>query len=135
MRAPDLMLAALAALVIAGPLPAVAQTATGNYGRITAYNRAQIRVFDAEGRALERMDRGDLPANAVIVDIRPGGGLGILVDGSVVYVRGIDVEFDLNEAGAARCAPASGAGRAEGQISTGTYAGGGASTDCRLGAS
>lgn len=133
MRVRNLLLAAVVALVVAGPIEAAAQT--GNFGRITAYNRSQIRLFDANGRSIETVRRGDLPANATIVDIRPGGGLGIVLDGDVVYVRGIDVEFDLNEAGSARCAPASSSTRAEGQISTGTYAGGGASTDCRLGAS
>lgn len=133
MRVPNLLLAAVAALCLCTPLEAAAQT--GNFGRITAYNRPQIRLFDANGRAVETVPRGDLPANATIVDIRPGGGLGIQLDGTVVYVRGIDVEFDLNEAGSARCTPASSSTRAEGQISTGTYAGGGASTDCRLGGS
>ena len=135
MRAPRLLLLAFAILAMGLPIQATAQTATGNFGRITAYNRPQIRLFDADGRALERVDRGDLPDNATIVDIRPGGGLGILIDGSVVYIRGIDVEFELNAAGTARCAPTSGSARAEGQISTGTYAGGGSSTDCRLGGS
>lgn len=133
MRVRNLLLTAIVAIVVAGPIEAMAQT--GDFGRITAYNRPQIRLFDANGRAVDTVPRGDLPANATIVDIRPGGGLGIRVGGEVVYVRGIDVEFDLNDAGSARCAPASSSTRAEGQISTGTYAGGGASTDCRLGAS
>ena len=135
MRLRNLMLTAAVALAVCGPLEAFAQTATGNLGRITAYNRTQIRLFDANGRSVDTVSRGDLPANATIVDIRPGGGLGIIIDGDVVYVRGIDVEFDLNDAGTARCAPASSSTRAEGQISTGTYAGGGSSTDCRLGGS
>lgn len=132
MHAHKLVLAALAALTLSLPLDVMAQ-GTGNYGRITAYNRPQIRLYDADGRAAGRMERGDLPANATIVDIRPGGGLGIILDGEVFYIRGIDVEFELNAAGSARCSPASSSTRAEGQISTGTYAGGGSSTDCRLG--
>lgn len=140
MRAPRLALAVAACLACSLPVamavtapPAYAQTATGNFGRITAYNRPTIRLYDANGRALDQIPRNNMPANATIVDMRSGGGLGIIMDGEVVYLRGIDVEFELNQAGSARCAPASSSTRAEGQISTGTYAGGGSSTDCRLG--
>lgn len=138
MLAPRIALAFAACLACTLPAamaasPVVAQTATGNYGRITAYNRPTIRLYDANGRTLDQMSRGDMPANATIVDMRSGGGLGIIMDGEVVYVRGIDVDFELNQAGSARCTPAGSSTRAEGQISTGTYAGGGSSTDCRLG--
>lgn len=128
MRLPSLL---LAAVLVAAPLAAAAQD--GNFGRVTRYNREQVRLFNADGTSAGRADRDDLPANATIVDIRPGGGLGIQHGGRVVYVRGIDVEFQLNEAGSARCASAGGGQRADGDLSTGTYAGGGSSQDCRIG--
>ena len=126
---------ALAALV-AVSVPAVVQAQDTVLGRITAYNRPELRAFDADGRPLsERIRSSSLPANAPIVALRPGGGVGIRHGGQIVYLRGIDVEFELNDAGTAQCLAAGGATRESGAISTGTYAGGGSSRDCRLGGS
>ncbi len=126
---------ALAAL-LADSTPAVVQAQDTVLGRVTAYNRAELRGFDAEGQALpERLRSRDLPANAPIVALRPGGGVGIRHGGQIIYLRGIDVEFELNDAGSAQCLAAGGATRESGAISTGTYAGGGSSRDCRLGGS
>ncbi|WP_296817751.1 hypothetical protein [Brevundimonas sp.] len=126
---------AFAAALLAAT-PAFVQAQDTVLGRVTAYNRAELRAFDSDGRPLGQPIRSrDLPANAPIVALRPGGGVGIRHGGQIIFLRGIDVEFQLNESGSAQCLAASGATRESGAISTGTYAGGGSSRDCRLGGS
>ena len=135
MRLRNCLIAAVGAVLLASsPAPIEAQTQTGNYGRIVSYNRPAIRLYDANGRLQETVRREEMTPNITIVDIRSGGGLGVIFEGRVLYVRGIDVEFELNSSGTARCNSAGGGQqRAEGAMSTGTYAGGGSSRDCRVG--
>jgi hypothetical protein len=137
MRLRECLIAAIGALLFTAlPDPAQAQPQTGNYGRIVSYNRPTIRLYDADGRLQETVPRDEMSRNITIVDIRSGGGLGIIFENRVLYVRGIDVEFELNNSGVAACNSAGAAQqRAEGAMSTGTYAGGGSSRDCRVGGS
>lgn len=114
-------------------VPAVVQ-AQEALGVITAYKRDSLRAFDAEGRPLPAPVRAsDLPANAPIVATLPGGGLGVRHNGQVIYLRGIDVDFQLTGGDAERCLATTSAARPDGALSTGTHAGGGTSRDCRVG--
>ncbi|HRH20299.1 MAG TPA: hypothetical protein PLE81_06620 [Brevundimonas sp.] len=139
MRLRECLIAVVGAVLLtASPDPVQAQTQsqaqTGNYGRIVSYNRPSIRLYDANGRLQETVPRNQMSRDITIVDIRSGGGLGIIFENRLLYVRGIDVQFELNNSGVAACNAASGAQqRAEGAMSTGTYAGGGSSRDCRVG--
>lgn len=126
---------ALAGAVLIAPLtPALAQT----LGVVRAYNAETLRTYRADGSRLSpATPRSDLPPLPTpIVDIQPGGRIGISTGGSEpIYLRGLDIDFELNEAGRelSSCRPVTASNRAAGSVAVGTRAGGGSSTDCIAG--
>jgi hypothetical protein len=122
------------AFLAATPAGTQAQT----FGRVTAYNADSLRTYNADGgRRSPGTPASQLPNPPIaIVDIQPGGRIGIVNRGNErIYVRGMDVEFELNDAGRelAGCRPVVSNNRAAGTVVAGTRAGGGSSTDCIAG--
>jgi len=123
--------ALLASFIALAPVSTQAQT----LGRITAYHADPLRTYDADGgRISAATPRSNFPATPTpIVAVRPGGRIGVTDNtGQVVFLRGIDVDFELNDAGRAltECRPVGSSNRASGAVVVGTRAGGGSSTDC-----
>lgn len=115
------------ALCLAGV--AVAQDAIG---RVIRYRVAEVRLYDETGRPTgERRAASQLPAGADILEARSGGLIAIRTAAGPVYLRGIDVEFQLNNAVGEVCRPVVVPGRGAGTVTAGTNAGGGSSRDCQ----
>lgn len=119
------------AILASTPIAALAQT----LGQVTAYNDATLRTYNPDGgRRSATTPISDLAAPpTAIVDIQSGGRIGIVDrNGQRVFVRGMDVDFTLNELGRARagCQPVASANRPAGAVVAGQRAGGGSSTDC-----
>lgn len=117
-------------LMLATLLPSSVATAQDN--QINAFNRnGEIRIFDDSGQALgvisttELVERLPIP----LVSISRGRLFGFVHDGRVVYVRGLDIDYDLepvSNLGGAIIGGLLGSNRDLGRISAGTTAGGGA---------
>ena len=119
--------AAVLAMTLAGA--ALAQEAIG---RVVRYKVAEVRTYSTDGRPTgERVAASQLPAGAEIVEARSSGLIGIRTPRGVVYLRGIDLDFQLHNAPAEVCRPVAVAGRSSGSVVAGTTAGGGSSRDCQ----
>lgn len=122
-----------AALLVAAPTFAIAQ----NYGRVTAYNAETLRTYNQDGsRRDAAMPRADLPQTPTTIVAVQSGRVGVRGrDNSTIFLRGLDIDFELNDAGRAQtaCRPVASANRAGGAVVAGTRAGGGSSTDCSTG--
>lgn len=119
------------AILASSPIAALAQT----LGQVTAYNDATLRTYNPDGgRRSTATPISELATTpTAIVDIQSGGRIGINDrNGQRVFVRGMDVDFELNDLGRARagCQPVTSANRAAGAVVAGQRAGGGSSTDC-----
>lgn len=123
------------AILASVPFAGMAQT----LGQVTAYNDTTLRTYNPDGgRRSSATPVSELisPPTA-IVDIQSGGRIGIIDrNGQRVFVRGMDVDFELNDLGRARagCQPVASANRPAGAVVAGQRAGGGSSTDCAAGA-
>jgi len=125
-----MLLGAMIALIaLAGP--AFAQIPLG---AITAYKPEMLRVYSQTGVRLDgQRSRADLPPlPTTIVAIGDGGQLGVRSGNTNIFLRGMDVDFTLNEAGRARigCSQVSAGVRPQGAVVPGPRAGGGSSDDC-----
>ena len=119
--------AAALALALCGG--AIAQEAIG---RVIRYKVAEVRTYPADGRPTgARVSASQLPAGAEIIEARQSGLIGIRTPGGPVYLRGIDLDFQLDNAPTEVCRPVVVAGRSGGTVVAGTTAGGGSSRDCQ----
>ncbi len=116
--------ASLAAIAIAA-ITATAAIAGG--GQVTKFNRASMRVFDANGQPAGTLNASDVRLPTPIVAMGKGGSFGINVKGKVLYLRGLDVQ---TEGVHAQCSAVQSAARGSGTAYAGTNAGMGGAADC-----
>ena len=99
-------------------------------GEVTGYVGGQIRTFTVDGQPTgERMSTANLPRGRVLVRAPNNGPFGIVTPTGVIYVRGIDVSYRLDNRGV--CEPISSNGSSRGAIAA-TAAGAGTVHDCRV---
>lgn len=121
MRRPDLVLG-LAVIALAVPAFASAE------GRVTKYNRDELRIYDEAGLPLGVVKASTLPRNAVVVKQGKGNTIGIMQGGKLIFLRPLDV--DTTGVGA-QCKTVQVAARGSGSALAAQTMGVGTAKDCR----
>jgi hypothetical protein len=120
---PSLASAAFA-LVLLLVVPATALAA----GTVIKVLRPQVHTFDAKGQPIGVLAAADLKVPAPIVAMGTGGSIGVNHGGTVVFLRGLDVQTQgVN----ATCAPVQTAARSSGSAYAATNMGLGGAADCK----
>jgi hypothetical protein len=116
---------ALIVLTLAIALPVAALAGTAEVMKIL---RPTVHVFDAHGQPTGTLDASSVKVPAAIVAMGMGGSVGINHNGTVVFLRGLDVQ---TTGVTATCKPVQSAARTSGSSYAATNMGLGGAADCK----